>query len=374
VRLLRRALFTAGVIASVAAVLADGGGARAAAAQDWSPFVLVAGLLLIGLAAEREGVFAAAGAALSHRFSNDKALTLAFVVLVGVVSATLNLDTSVAFLTPVCIYTGRRRPAVAAALLYGTLLLSNAGSLLLPGSNLTNLIVLGGLRLSGLSFLSRMALPWLLALLVTGLVVARLRPGRRDEGVVDTRQGTGVPRPGPGLVAVGLAVVLVLALHQAAPEVAAVGALVTLWALVRGGQKWPEVTDVLDAPVLLGLLGVAVGIGTLGRDWSWPARELGHLDSWGAAGAAAVVSLLVNNLPAASLLGARPPVHPYAVLVGLDLGPNLFLSGSLAWFIWLRSARRSGAQPSLARAVRCGLVAAPLSMAAALLALQLTRR
>ena len=65
----------------------------------------------------------------------------------------LNLDTSVTFLTPVLVYAARSRGEGEAPLLYACLLLSNAGFLLLPGSNLTNLIVLGHLHLSGGAFL-----------------------------------------------------------------------------------------------------------------------------------------------------------------------------------------------------------------------------
>jgi arsenical pump membrane protein len=82
--------------------------------------------------------------------------------------------------------------------------------------------------------------------------------------------------------------------------------------------------------------------------------------------------VLTNNLPAASLLAARTPHHPFAVLVGLNLGPNLFVTGSLAWILWLRAARTAGARPSIAKASRLGTVAVPLSMAAALGALALT--
>ena len=71
----------------------------------------------------------------------------------------LNLDTSVVFLTPVLVYATRSRGQGEVPLLVGCLLLSNAGSLLLPGSNLTNLIVLGHLHLSGGEFSSRMVLP-----------------------------------------------------------------------------------------------------------------------------------------------------------------------------------------------------------------------
>lgn len=73
-----------------------------------------------------------------------------------------------------------------------------------------------------------------------------------------------------------------------------------------------------------------------------------------------------------SLLAARVPHHPFALLVGLDIGPNLFVTGSLAWILWLRAARAAGARPSVAKAARLGIVAVPLSIVAAIGALLLT--
>jgi arsenical pump membrane protein len=64
-------------------------------------------------------------------------------------------------------------------------------------------------------------------------------------------------------------------------------------------------------------------------------------------------------------------VHPLSLLIGLDLGPNLFVSGSLAWVLWYSSAKAAGGQPGVARTVRIGLVAAPISMAVAVGALML---
>jgi arsenical pump membrane protein len=125
----------------------------------------------------------------------------------------------------------------------------------------------------------------------------------------------------------------------------------------------------LGVPVLVGLFGLAVALGTLGRGWAGPETLLSHLNLWGTAAVAAVSSVLVNNLPAASLLAARTPDHPYALLIGLNLGPNLFVTGSLAWLLWLRTARAAQARPSIAHACRLGVVAVPLSMVAALLAL-----
>ena len=90
------------------------------------------------------------------------------------------------------------------------------------------------------------------------------------------------------------------------------------------------------------------------------------------AGAVVMIGVVcVNNLPAASLLAARPPAHPFALLIGLNLGPNLFVTGSLAWLLWLRAARAAGARPSVAIAARLGALSVPLAMAAALAALAL---
>lgn len=363
-----------GGVGALLAVVGDATAARSAAAQDWSPFVLVAGLLLVGLVAEQDGLFAAAGQRLARLAGSGTLLYAGAVVLVAVVTALLNLDTSVAFLTPVFVYTARERGGGEAPLLYGCLLLSNAGSLLLPGSNLTNLIVLGHLRLSGVGFLARMAPAWLAAVVVTAIVVGVIER-RSLQAPVETQPGGGRPRSVLGVSAVVTVTVLVVTLRSPALPVLAVGVAVTAITAGRSAmatQQLGRALDVLGLPVLVGLFGSAVALGTLGRAWLAPAELLGHLNPWSTAAVAAIATVLVNNLPAASLLAARVPDHPYALLIGLNLGPNLFASGSLAWILWLRAARGAGARPSIAHASRLGAFAAPLSMAAALGALAFT--
>lgn len=361
----------AGAAAALAASVASPHAAGAAAGQVWPAFVIVAGLLLIGLVAAEDGLFAAAGQRLAAACGSGGALVAGVTALVMVVTALLNLDTSVAFLTPVVVHTGARRRDGAAILISACLLLSNAGSLLLPGSNLTNLIVLGGRHISGAQFIGRMALPWVAAGAVTAGVVAVT--GRSALRFRVTAVGT-PERPvlGLGLLAVGAAIALILALPDASPEVAAVGAAVALIRMLQGRTTYRRAMEVLGLPVLAGLFGLAVGMGALGRDWSAPARLLGHLDPWATAGVGGLSAVLINNLPAASLLSARPPAHPLSLLIGLNLGPNLFVSGSLAWVLWYNAARLAGGRPDVRRTVRMGLVAAPLSMAAALAVLTLT--
>ncbi|MGD0054772.1 MAG: SLC13 family permease [Acidimicrobiales bacterium] len=354
-----------GLAALVVCVVVNSSDTRSAASQDWPPFVLVTGLLLIGMVANDDGLFSAAGDSLARVSSNGLVLFVGAAIVIGAVTAVLNLDTSVAFLTPVLVYTARSRGGGEAPLLYGCLLLSNAGSLFLPGSNLTNLIVLGHVRMSGAHFFADMWAPALTALVVTAVAVAFME--RRSMRVVRHEPlATSEPSFGLGLVAVLLAATLVLVLSSPAPSVAAVGLGVIGLQLIRRKETLRHVNQVIGVPLLIGLFGVAVALGTVGRLWSGPSAMLSHLDTWATAGVAAILSVLVNNLPAASLLAARAPAHPFALLIGLNVGPNLFVTGSLAWLLWLRAARLAGARPSLARATRIGIVAVPLSMVAAL--------
>jgi arsenical pump membrane protein len=365
---LRWAPAAAGCGLLLAAALLAPHEARAAAAQDWPPFVLVAGLLLVGLVADGDGLFAAGGHVLARLAPNGVLLYAGTAVLVVTVTTLLNLDTSVTFLTPVLVYAARSRGGrEEAPLLYACLLLSNAGSLLLPGSNLTNLIVLGHLHLSGGSFLAHMALPALAAAAVTAVVVGAVYHRALRTTVVLT---SAPERPvlGVGLVAIVVVTVLVVVLRAPALPVAGVGVAAILLRSWRGGTQGTApraALQVLGVPVLVGLFGLAAALGTLGRSWSGPATLLSHLDAWGTAAVAALTSVLVNNLPAASLLAARQPPHPFALLIGLNVGPNLFVTGSLAWILWLRAAKAAGGRPDVGRASVLGLASVPLAMAAA---------
>ncbi len=368
---LQWALAGAGGAGAIAAGLTVPGDARAAAAQDWPAFVLVAGLLLVGLVAAADGLFEAGGHALARLAPNGWALYAGSSLLVVVVATLLNLDTAVTFLTPVLVAAAHRRGEGEAPLLYASLLLANAGSLLLPGSNLTNVIVLGHLHLSGRTFLEHMALAGLVAAAVTAVVVGVVH---RDSLRTTIAPDTAPERPvlGVGLLAVAAVTVFVVVLRSPALPVLAVGVAAVALRLPRRTTTPEAAIAVLGLPVLVGLFGLAVALGALGRAWSGPATMLGHLGTWATAPVAAVVSVLVNNLPAASLLAARVPPHPYSLLLGLNVGPNLFVTGSLAWVLWLRAARGAHARPDVAHAARLGLISVPPALVLGILALSAT--
>jgi arsenical pump membrane protein len=357
-----------GAVALVAALAASPQATRAATTQVWPPFVLVTGLLLVGLVADGDGLFAWAGRVLADRAPGGRSLLVGGCLTVAAVTAVLNLDTAVVFLTPVLVHAARRTGTGDGPLVVACILVANASSLLLPGSNLTNLLVLGHLHLTGGQFLARTALPWALVVTVTVLVIAvadRHPTGR-------TEPGTDVGPPvvvGAGALAVAATTVAVLVLRTPALPVVVIGVAAAGFRFAGRRVTRGDVNRVLGVPVLIALFGVAVALGTLGRTWSGPATLLARLDAPATTVVAALTSVLVNNLPAASLLAARTPPHPFALLVGLDVGPNLFVTGSLAWVLWWRTARASGVQPPTRRAVVLGLVSAPLAMALALVAL-----
>jgi arsenical pump membrane protein len=218
-----------------------------------------------------------------------------------------------------------------------------------------------------------MVLPWLASVAITATVIAvveRRRLAESGRNAVTTADRRVSSALGP--LAVAVVTVLVLVLRSPALPVAGVGLVVVTARLVAGRQDLGRVRRVVGAPVLIGLFGVATALGTLGRAWSGPAHLLGHLDTVGTAVVAALASVVVNNLPAAALLAAKVPPHPFALLVGLDLGPNLFVTGSLAWILWWRTSKASGVTPPVTRTVVLGLITVPLAMAAALALLAAT--
>lgn len=370
---LRRAGWIAlafGAPALIAAAVLDPRDAGGAANQDWPPFVLVTGLLGLGLVARDDGLFDAAGARLATTARGGRTLFVGATVLVAVVTAILNLDTAVAFLTPVLVVAARRRKTDETPFLYLAVFMANGASLLLPGSNLTNLIVLGTHHQSGSAFASAMALPWIAAVVaVSGVVAAVWHRSLRSAGA-PVREPVDV-RVGLGAVGVVCAVVAMLVLSPAGEAIVAIvaGVAAAAWAIRRGRMTAPQLRQTVNLPVLAGLFVVAVDLGTLGRVWSGPARLLAHASSPLVATIGAAASVVVNNLPAASLLAARAPSEAHALLVGLDLGPNLAVTGALSAILWLQVGRSVGASPNPWRYSLVGLAVAPVSIALALLAL-----
>ena len=318
----------------------------------------------MGVAAERDGLFALAGARLSRLPIGPRPLLAVALGLVALVTAILNLDTSVFFLTPVLLHLARHRGLDETPFLYGTVFMSNAASLFLPGSNLTNLIVLHHERVSGATFLARTWPAALASVAATALVLlvvyrrALAAPSDPGRETVDVRLGIGT-------AAVVVSTVLVLVLSAPALPVLACGVAAT----VAARTSRARILAVVDPRALGGLFALAVALGAVGQWWSGPASLLGSLGRWQTSLVGAAAAVVLNNLPASVLLTPSPPPHARALLLGLNLGPNLAVTGSLSAVLWLRVARSLGARPSIRAYSLLGLAVVPASLGAALLAL-----
>lgn len=353
----------------------------AALEQSWPPFVLIAGLLLIGLVANRDGLFAWGGARLEALPGGGLALLGAALLLDAVVTAILNLDTAVVFLTPVLVFAARRRRVGIEPFLYGCVFMANASSLFLPGSNLTNLLVLdahgGG---SGATFAAKMFPIAITSAVVTAIGIAVIFRGtfaaRPADAVAARSHDLHGPSPtvvvGPGLLATTAAVVLVLVLRQPALAVLAVGLLATAVELLRSRIAPADIWRVVGPPSLAAAFVLTVALGTLARHWDGPAELIGGASGPETAGLAALSTVLVNNLPSAALYSAHAVDHSRMLLLGLNVGPNLAVTGALSALLWFRAAREVDARPSLLEFSRRGIPLALVAMAAAIVVGMLT--
>jgi len=193
--------------------------------NSWQPFVLVIGLLLVGHSAASEGLFDWLGRLIARTPGGALRVFVVTMLAVAVVTATLNLDTAIVFMTPVALQAARSSKADQDAFLYGTILMTNSASLLLYGSNLTNLLVFSSRSVAGTTFASHMLLPWVGAVVITIAVVGLWR-WRSFRGGVVVRSSSGLSfRFGIGALAVLLSVAAMLALRDPALPVLVIGVM-----------------------------------------------------------------------------------------------------------------------------------------------------
>jgi arsenical pump membrane protein len=172
---------------------------------------------------------------------------------------------------------------------------------------------------------------------------------------------------GTGLVATVAAIVLVLVLRRPALAVLAVGIVGSAVELVRSRVDLAAIWRIVGLPSLAAAFVLTVALGTLARHWHGPAELLAGASGPETAGLAAISTVLVNNLPAAALYSAGPVEHSRMLLLGLNVGPNLAVTGALSALLWFRAAREVDARPSLLEFSRRGIPLALAGLATAVL-------
>jgi arsenical pump membrane protein len=401
-------------------------GAALAEARRLAPVIgFLAAVLVLAQVCDDEGVFRACGAWMARSSGGRPRRLLAQVFAVSsVTTAVLSLDATVVLLTPVVFATAARVGARSKPYVYACTHLANSASLLLPVSNLTNLLAFAATGLAFPRFAALMALPWLCAIGTEYVVFRRffaadLDAGAADAGAADGGRGDGRAAAGgrgdgraaaggrgdgraaaggagdggaaaspPGVPVFVLAVVactlagfVVTSAAGVNPAWAAfAGATVLAVRALRGRRTTPAAlgraaaVPFLAFVVCLGIVvqGVVVnGLGAALRPLIPAGTSLPALLALAAL--AALLATVINNLPAVLVL--VPLAAPagagavLAVLLGVNIGPNLSYTGSLATLLWRRVMHGHGSAPSLREFTRLGLLTVPAGLVLAALAL-----
>jgi len=322
-----------------------------------------------------EAVVAAAGA----RGTPRRLLALVFVIAAAV-TAVLSLDATVVLLTPVVFATATRLRTSPRPHVYACSHLANSASLLLPVSNLTNLLAFHASTLSFTRFAALMALPTAGVLAVEWVALTRFFSvdlGRPRRAPQETGGRPALPRFALAVLALTLAgFALSSALGLAPVWVAAAGAAaISAPALARRVTTPQRLVVAAEPSFLLFVLGLGVivraasdnGLGSAARALLPGGAALPALLL--TAALSAVLANVVNNLPATLIL--VPVAAPagaaavLAVLIGVNVGPNLTYVGSLATLLWRRVLHVEDHSVELGEFVRLGALTVPAGITAA---------
>ena len=350
-------------------------------------YLFLTGMMLLSELARREGLFdTLAGWAVRHAGGSAQRL-FALVYGIGVVvTVFMSNDATAVVLTPAVYAVAKRAGAKPLPYLFACAFIANAASFVLPISNPANLVVFGEHMPPLLAWLGRFGLPSIAAIVVTwGLLVlvfrADLAGAVEDESHVPRLSGTGrlaavgivgvvlamlaasalgFPLGAPALIASVLAIAAVQATKREAP-----------WALLEH-VSWSVLALVAGLFVLVAGIGQTGLIAALTEALRAAAQAAPRETAWGAGALVAFASNLMNNLPAGLIAGtavhtgAMPDEVRSAIAIGIDLGPNLSVTGSLATILWLVALRREGEHVSAWQFLRLGALVMPVALVAAL--------
>ncbi|PZE75021.1 SLC13 family permease [Curtobacterium sp. MCBD17_019] len=344
----------------------------------------VLGLTIVAELAADAGVFDRL-ADLAARVGRGRTLGLwaAVVVLAVVCTVFLSIDTTAVLLTPIVIALARRVQLPPMPFALTTVWLANTASLLLPVSNLTNLLAVSRIGLAGPpAFAGLMALPALAGVLVPCVVLLVVFRHRLRGGYAPPP----VRRPEDRVFFVAASAVL-------AALVVALTAGVTVWVaalaaaavlIVVAAVRRPDVLRPARVPwqPLILAAGLFVAVETLHAAGSTDplVRALHGGDGFGSllglAGAGALAANGIDNLPAYLVLepaAGNAAVRYAALLVGVNAGCLVTPWASLATLLWHARLRAEGIALSWGRYAALGCVVAPLTVVAGVAAVLVAR-
>ena len=364
--------------------------ALAAAAKGMDVYFFLIGMMLLAEVARKEGLFDwLAAQAVQSSKGSAKRLFLIVYVVGTLVTVFLSNDATAVVLTPAVYAATRAAKVEPLPYLFICAFIANAASFVLPISNPANLVVFGTQMPPLFEWLRYFALPSAGAIAAT-YIALRLTQRRGLVAAVATVDDRPPFTLSAKLAAAGIAATAVVLLVASGlgrdlgyPTFVA-GTAVTITVLLVGRQSPMPILKDVSWSVLPLVAGLFILVEGLNRTGALPslagtlkaaATASPQITSWMAGLAVAVASNLVNNLPmgliaATTSHAAQVPAHVTgAILIGVDLGPNLSVTGSLATILWLIALRREGEHVAAWQFLKLGLVIMPPALLLALLAL-----
>ncbi len=381
-----------GAVVLVALDLLPWQDALAAAGKGIDVYFFLVGLMLLAEVARKEGLFdwLAVQAVRLSRGSASRLFTIVYAVGI-LVTIFLSNDATAVVLTPAVYAATRTAKVEPLPYLFVCAFIANAASFVLPISNPANLVVFGERMPTLLEWVRYFALPSLVSIAAT-FVLLRISQRGNLNGRVDGNVESVTFTRGAGMVAIGIgataAVLLVASAlgHDLGLPTFVCGVLVTVAVLLRNLKFLvPVLRDVSWSvlPLVAGLFILVEGLNHTGVLPAFAgllkrmAADEPHATLWGTGIITALASNLINNLPmgliAATTTHAAQVSHQItaALLIGVDLGPNLSVTGSLATILWLIALRREGEHVGALRFLRLGVLVMPPVLLLSLAALSL---
>ncbi|OQP87182.1 arsenic transporter [Rhizobium rhizosphaerae] len=357
-----------------------------AVGEGWDVYLFLIGMMLLSETARAEGLFDwLAATAVNHaRGSTFRLFTLVY--LTGtVVTVFLSNDATAVVLTPAVFAAARAARAEPLPLLFACALIANAASFVLPISNPANLVLYGGKMPELSAWFASFALPSLASILVTFLALwfmeRKRLSGACAKAVARKPLGRGGIAAFAAIAITALLLILVSAFDQPLGPPTAVAGIVSLLAVSALARRSPlPLVKEVSWGVLLLVAGLFVLVEALNQTGviAYVAGLLSRpgVDpvTLGAVSGTVLAfgSNLINNLPAGLITSlaveqaAPPRLVIDSLLIAVDLGPNLSVTGSLATILWLQAIRREGEDVGFWRFLKVGAVAMPTALAAAL--------
>ena len=354
--------------------------AAQAVGKGFDVYLFLIGMMLISELARKEGLFDwMAAIATGHAKGSPKRLFVLIYLIGIVVTVFMSNDATAVVLTP-AVYAACKAAKVKDPLPFLMIcaFIANAASFVLPISNPANLVIFNGGHMPPLgTWISTFAVPSAIAIVVTFVALyATQRRALSAETLATEVEPVHLTRAArvAGLGLIGTAVALLTAsaldMDLGWPTFIAGGLTLALVSLVKGEPPLGVLRHISWSvlPLVGGLFVVVEALTRTGmiealagllrdhavRDPQWTAMIAGL--------ASGFVSNVVNNLPAGLVAGSTvqaagaSPLTSASILIGIDLGPNLSITGSLATILWLTALRREGIEVGFWRFLRIGAV------------------